>query len=227
MPYELLIFDADETLFDFEKSQRVALEKSFYEFTFDCPYSEFNKAYLEINKHIWIEFEQGMITAKVLKTERFRRLFEILGASLLPEDFAKAYERNLAQASFVYDGVDQLLSRLSRNYRMAIITNGLYSVQNGRIAKSDIHAYFDEIVISEAVELVKPDPRIFDLTLERLGHYNKETVLMIGDNLKSDILGGIRAQLDTCWLNPSGKANVTEIVPTYEIKTVHEIESIL
>ncbi len=227
MQYELLIFDADETLFDFKKSQAYALEESVKHYAIDFPYDMLRKTYERINTHIWHEFEKGQIDVAKLKVARFERLFEEIGAAVSASDFAGTYQANLASASFIYSGVKPLLERLYEDYRLAIITNGLYSVQKKRISESEVSMYFDEIIISEEVGLVKPDPKIFEFALKRLGHANKETALMIGDNLKSDILGGIKSGIDTCWLNPKGLANETDIRPTFELQSVTELESIL
>ncbi|WP_430884944.1 YjjG family noncanonical pyrimidine nucleotidase [Fusibacter sp. JL216-2] len=227
MPYELIIFDADETLFDFKKSQAVALEESVKAHKIEYPYDKLKLVYEEINHKIWIEFEKGLIKVSDLKVDRFRRLFKALDLNLDPVVFAGTYMEKLSEASFIYEGVVDLLERLKDRYKLAIITNGLSLVQNKRIGQSDIHHYFEEIVISEDVNLVKPDPEIFDYTLEKMGHTSKDSVLMVGDNLKSDILGGIKAGIDTCWLNPRKKNRDADIEPTFELESVLEIEDIL
>jgi putative hydrolase of the HAD superfamily len=50
---------------------------------------------------------------------------------------------------------------------------------------------------------------------------------MVGDNLTSDIQGGINFGVDTCWYNPLGLKNTTNIKPTYEINNLMELKSIL
>ncbi len=107
---------------------------------------------------------------------------------------------------------------------MLLITNGLAEVQVPRFAASSIRDCFAEIVISGEIGLAKPDPAIFDFAFERIGRPAKERVLMIGDNLGSDILGGANYGLDTCWYNPSGTLNGHGVEPTYEIR---ELQSIL
>lgn len=47
---------------------------------------------------------------------------------------------------------------------------------------------------------------------------------MIGDNLASDIQGGMNAGIDTIWLNPGSAPNVTTITPTHEVRSLAEIE---
>ena len=70
MKYEVILFDADETLFDFRKAMiDIGIE-------YDENYHF--KIYHEINKKIWREFEEGLITQEKLKVERFRRLADKL-----------------------------------------------------------------------------------------------------------------------------------------------------
>lgn len=227
MKYEIILFDADETLFDFHRSEKHAFEKTIR--AFDIPYDEsFHlKTYLEVNAVIWKEFEEGRITQSGLKVERFRRLAECLHAGFEPVDFARSYEENLGNACFLFDGSIELMERLHGTYRMAIVTNGLKSVQENRIANAPIAGYFEAIVISEAVGVSKPNPRIFELALRKLGHSDRKTVLMVGDSLTSDIRGGLNSGIDTCWYNPNRMENRTGIRPTYEITTLADLWEIL
>ena len=68
MKYEVLLFDADETLFDFKKAEKYAFENSIQEFNIEYNENYHYKIYEEINKNIWLEFEKGLITQEKLKT---------------------------------------------------------------------------------------------------------------------------------------------------------------
>jgi FMN phosphatase YigB (HAD superfamily) len=52
-------------------------------------------------------------------------------------------------------------------------------------------------------------------------------MIIIGDSLSSDILGGINYGIDTCWLNNEHVINTNEIKPMYVINTLKEIKDIL
>ena len=227
MKYEVILFDADETLFDFHRSEKHAFEKTMR--AFDFPYDEslHLKVYHDVNTAIWKEFEEGRISQQVLKTERFRRLAERLQAAYVPEAFAESYEKHLGNACFLFDGSAELVECLHAEYRLAIVTNGLKSVQENRISKSPIARFFDAIVISEAAGVSKPDPRIFELALRRLGHSDRRTVLMVGDSLTSDIQGGINSGIDTCWYNPGRLEAGNEVKPTFEIATLNALKDVL
>ena len=227
MKYKVILFDADETLFDFKKSEREAFKNTMLEFNIDYDENYHLKIYQDINTAIWREFEQGHITQEDLKVERFKRLSSRLNITFDPALFAKSYMKYLATASFLYDDSVDLVESLNPSYTLSIITNGLKSVQENRIRKSTIAPYFDDIVISEEIAISKPNPKIFGHALKNINHTDKSKVLMVGDSLTSDIQGGINFGIDTCWYNPSKMKNKTNIRPTYEISNFNELKNLL
>jgi putative hydrolase of the HAD superfamily len=227
MKYEIIIFDADETLFDFKKSEREAFKNTMLEFDIEYDENYHLKIYQGINTAIWKEFEDGIITQEKLKIERFKRLSENLNAGFDEVAFAKSYMKHLSHASFLYDDSISLVKSLHKDYRLTIVTNGLKDVQDHRIRKSVIARYFEDIVVSEEVNISKPDPKIFEHALNNIKHTDKSKVLIIGDSLTSDIQGGINLGVDTCWFNPNKILNKTEIKPTYEISSLMELKEIL
>lgn len=227
MKYEIIIFDADETLFDFRKSERYAFKNSMLEFNIEYDENYHLKIYHDVNTAIWKEFENGLITQEKLKIERFRRLSHKLNTSFDEIKFAKSYMKHLSNASFLFDDSVKLVESLHKNYRLAIVTNGLKDVQHKRIRKSVIARFFEDIVVSEEAKVSKPDPKIFELTLNNINHTDKSKVLIVGDSLSSDIQGGINFGVDTCWFNPNKTVNSTNIKPTYEISNLMEIMDLL
>ena len=227
MKYEVIIFDADETLFDFKKSEREAFKNTMLEFNIEYDENYHLKVYSDVNTAIWKEFEEGLITQKKLKIERFKRLSDKLNIKFDEALFAKSYMKHLSHASFLYDDSIELLESLHKNHRLIIITNGLKDVQDGRIRKSIVAKYFEDIVVSEEVNVSKPDPKIFELSLNNINYMDKSKVLMVGDSLTSDIKGGINFDIDTCWFNPNKIINKTEIKPTYEISSLMDLKDIV
>lgn len=227
MKYEIIIFDADETLFDFKKSEKEAFKNMMLEF--DIAYDEnyHLKIYHEINTAIWKEFEEGLITQQKLKVERFKRLANRLEISLDEAKCAKVYMKHLADASFLYEVSVALVEDLHQNHKLSIVTNGLKDVQDKRIRQSIIAQYFEDIVVSEEIKVSKPDSRIFEHALNNMKHTDKSKVLMVGDSLTSDIQGGINFGIDTCWFNPHKIENKTEIKPTYEIDNLMALKDLL
>lgn len=227
MKYEVILFDADETLFDFKKAEKNAIQNAMLEFDIEYDENHHLKIYSDINAAIWKEFETGLITQENLKVERFRRLSDKLNIKFDEIEFAKSYMKHLSLASFLFDDSIALVESLHKDYRLTIITNGLKDVQDNRVRKSIIGKYFEDVVISEEVLVSKPDSKIFQIALNNINHTDKSKVLMVGDSLTSDIQGGINFGIDTCWYNPSKMVNQTGIKPTYEISNLMELKNIL
>lgn len=227
MKYEVILFDADETLFDFNKAEESALEKAMVEHGAVYDSNHHLVHYREINRGIWDEFERNLITAKELKIERCRRFFEKLGMSIDPKEFSDSYLTALGEMAFLFNGVEEIIDNLHKKYRLILITNGLAKVQRARMKKTLLQNYFDSIVISEEIGISKPNIGIFEHAFKSIGHTDKSTVLIVGDSLKSDIQGGINFGIDTCWYNPRGLNNSTDISPTYEIRSMEELADIL
>lgn len=227
MNYDVIIFDADETLFDFKKSEKDSLKNTMLELNIEYDEHYHLNIYQEINNQIWKEFEEGTITQTKLKTERFKRFSDQLNTDFDAEEFATLYMKHLSNASYLFDQAIPLVKRLHKNYRLSIITNGLKVVQDNRIRKSAIAQYFEDIVISEEVSVSKPDPSIFEIALNHLNYSDKSKVLMVGDSLTSDIQGGINFGIDTCWFNQGNTPNNTHIKPKFEIHELEELINVL
>ncbi|MBI9008618.1 MAG: YjjG family noncanonical pyrimidine nucleotidase [Tenericutes bacterium] len=224
MNYKMIIFDADDTLFDFSKTEEFAFHKAMKES--EIPFKdEYLKIYKEINIAIWQEFEKGLITQKELKIDRVQRFFKAINVQRDAYSFSESFLTHLAQGSFLFDGVKELIQDLAKTHRLVLVTNGLKRVQNIRIVKSVIASYFEKIIISDEIGYAKPNPMIFIKGLEDIELPAKDKILMIGDGLGSDILGGINFGIDTLWYNPLELPNTKDINPTYEISSLKEIHN--
>lgn len=224
--YDWLLFDADDTLFDYPKAEFKTLNKAFAQFGLIFK-PEYLPAYHHINAILWREFEQGKVTSEQLRTERFDLLFQQFDIPADPELFSPAYLQNLSQATDLIEGAEEIVCLLAQRYRMAIITNGFKDVQRPRVALSTIAAYFPVLVISEEIGFAKPDRRFFDRAFEQIGQPPREKVLLIGDNLSSDIQGGNNYGIDTCWVNPQRKPLPSGFWVKYQILRVGELEQFL
>ena len=226
MKYKWLLLDADGTLFDYDSAEARALERTFTEL--GCGYEpSYAKTYRLINKEIWLEFEQGKISQKRLRTRRFELLFRALQLECDPETFSAKYLKALAEGSELIGGAEEVVRALHGQVGLVIITNGLQEVQRPRFAKSAISDCFAEIVISEEVGAAKPDREIFDVAFERMNEPRKEDVLIVGDSLSSDIRGGNIYGIDTCWYNPGQKPRELDVEVDYEITDLGELLSLV
>lgn len=226
MKYKWLLFDADGTLFDYDKAEAKALEKAFQQIghRFESRYVE---TYRQINGQIWLQFEQGKISQDRLRIRRFERFFEAVSVESDPEIFSTRYLRNLADGSDLIEGAEETVRALYGKIGLVVITNGLKEVQRSRLAKSAISDCFVSIVISEEVGAAKPDRRIFDVAFDRMDNPRKKEVLIIGDSLTSDIKGGNDYRIETCWFNPMRRPRNVDVEIEHEISRLSELLSIV
>jgi putative hydrolase of the HAD superfamily/5'-nucleotidase len=133
----------------------------------------------------------------------------------------------MAEICTPIDGAVSLLAALNGEARLGIITNGFTDLQQARLERTGLGHHFEVLVISEQVGMTKPDRQIFDHALSLMGDPARDRVLMVGDNPDSDIRGGINAGLDTCWVNADGRAAPEAMMPTYQVSSLAELESLL
>ena len=226
--YRYLLCDLDGTLFDFEAGEKLALETMWKRYNIpNTP--ETIQAYQRINHRVWSQFEKGEITLAYLKGIRFVELFQELGIE--GDGKAASYEflEELGHYDIPYPDTLPLLKELkSRGYYIAVITNGVSSVQNSRLSVSQAAQYFDKVFISEDyAPLHKPEKAFFDLVFKEVGITDKSQSVVIGDSLASDITGGINANIDTVWFNPKNAPGNPNIKPTYEINKITQLLDIL
>ncbi|UJF17696.1 pyrimidine 5'-nucleotidase [Vibrio sp. SS-MA-C1-2] len=222
MKYQWILFDADETLFNFDAYQGLKLMFSRYHTEFT---QEDYQAYQEINKPLWVQYQDGDITATELQNTRFHGWSQRLDipAQTLNEQFLIA----MADICSLLPGAQELLDKLAPVANMGIITNGFTRLQTIRLEKLKLLDLFSPVVISEEVGITKPDVGIFKHTFDLIGNPDKNRILMVGDNPLSDILGGINAGIDTCWLNVNDCVKPSNIDPTYQVKSLFELQEVL
>lgn len=212
--YQTVLFDADNTLFDFDRAERAALrrvlEERGYPFT-----PETEALYLSINRELWRQFDLGQVSQDFLLVERFRRFQAAAGGEYDPVQFNRDYLTYLGEGSFLLPGAEELCQTLASHCTLAIITNGATIAQKGRFARSAIRDCFSHLFISQELGCKKPEKTFFDKVFAAMGLTDLSRVVVVGDNLLSDIQGGINAGVDTIWYNPTGVPCSGEIRPTY------------
>ncbi len=221
-PYRWLLFDADGTLFDYDRSERAALEQALAQVgvAFDPDHLA---AYRRINQALWQGVEKGEIRPGMVKVRRFELLLEEIQVAHSPAALSAAYLECLANCSELVQDAETVLGALHSKYRIAILTNGLTVVQRGRLARSVIRHHVSDIIISEEIGAAKPAKEFFDTAFARLGNPSKREVLMIGDGWASDIQGAVQYGIDACWYNPGRKPRPTSCEIIREIASLREL----
>ena len=221
-----VLFDLDDTLFDFHKAEKIALTKTLVHFGID-PTEETLALYSTINAAHWKRLELGEISREEVKVGRYRELFKTIGVECDPVKATAYYESMLAIGHYFMPGAPELLEELYRKYRLYIVSNGTAKVQEGRIGSSGIAKYMDGIFISQILGANKPDKQFFDICFAEIPDFSLSETVIIGDSLSSDIKGGINAGIITVWFNPKGIENDSDIKPDCTIKELSEVPGLL
>ena len=203
MRYQAMLVDADNTLFDFNESERRAILEVLEKYGYDDPAAP--QVYHECNDRQWKLLEKKQTTHDRLRVDRFTDFIARYGRSDDPEAMCADYVAALSRQHILIPGALEMMRLVSGSMPVAIVTNGIKQVQRARFGRSPMMEYAKALVISHEEGVDKPDPRLLYIALERLGGIAPENALMVGDSLTSDIAAANNAGMDACWYNPSGK----------------------
>lgn len=195
--YNHVLFDADNTLLDFDKAQYYSFRKVLE--YYGCIFSEdIYEKYETINHVLWSQFEQGIIDKDTVQKKRFSDFFGVLGKKVDGAQANDVYQKGLCEQSWLIPNAKEICKELFPNITLSIVTNGVGETQTARISNSEINEYMSHIIISETIGYAKPSKKFFDETFKILGCEHSDRILIVGDSISSDIQGGINAGIDTC-----------------------------
>ena len=227
--YDVILFDADRTLFDFDQSQRLALGEV-YRANGIAETEENLRTYVHLNDQLWARFDKGEISLEELEYVRFRSFTEALGLTNLDANQLNGqYIEALGRNSILLPGAEALCKALAPYCQQYIVTNGIKEAQEGRLERSPIRQYIRKMYISGVMGVRKPERAYFELVYKDL-HMTWERwhkTVIVGDGLSSDIQGGVNGHLDTIWYNPKHKPNDTGIRPTWEADSFDTVKAVI
>jgi len=227
MAYNCVLLDFDETLVSFRQSEAHSITKVYNKYNIPATQDNIDFYHTE-NEKLWRDFEKGRIKKKDIEKNRFRKVVEKFGLhNVSGEQMNRDYVNYLKNSAILFDGAIEFLEDIEDAVTIAIVTNGIEAVQQNRLKLSRVIDFADGVFTSEKSGYNKPDKRIFLNALKTLGIENYKKVLVVGDNLNSDIKGGINAGLDTCWVNFENAENTTNIKPTYTALDYTQLKTII
>lgn len=223
---EFLFLDLDDTILDFHKAERIAINKTLSSFGLE-PTEEVLSRYHVINKAHWEMLERGELTRAEVQWKRFAALFREFGMDVDPHGCAARYMENLSIGHYFLPRAEETVEYLSKRYRLFLASNGNASVQKGRMTSANLYRFFEQVFVSEEIGHNKPSKAYFDACFARIPGFDPNKALMVGDSLTSDIRGGNNAGLRTCWVNPGHNPRNPQIHVDYEIEYLHQLPKLL
>lgn len=226
LKFDIVLADADDTLFDFRYSEERAFKSTMKYYNVDYS-DETYKMYSEINLSYWKKLERGEITKEQLKRLRYQDLFDRIGVKGIDTyEVNEMFLSNLSKESKLIDGAFDFVKKLHQYTKIYIITNGLIKAQTGRLKSSGLEEYVDGMFISEAIGYSKPSVEYFNYVFDKIDLVDKERIIVLGDSLTSDIQGGKNAGIATCKFNRDG-INVDSDLCDYQINSYDEFFDII
>lgn len=216
MAYQWILFDLDDTLFDFPAAEALDAALAHYSVTLTA---EMLADYQALNKALWEQYNAGQLDVETLKQARFRDLAPQSGVS--PLELNNTFLQAILQRSQPLPGVEQTLRQLHGKVGMGIITNGFADIQHARLNQSGLADCFDFMLVSEELGVNKPDPRIFEAALARMVSVQPADVLMVGDNPQTDVAGAAGVGMETCWFNLRRESQ--SVTSHHAIERFHEL----
>lgn len=226
--FTTILWDLDQTILDFKKSQDYALRYSFGKLGLEID-DEKAALYSDINDSYWKRLERGEIGKEEIHKGRFKTLFEHLGITgITAEEIEAIYQPALGSVFFFQDEADKLIVQLRESgFKQYIITNGFNRTQANKVHISGLDKMVDGVFVSEIIGSPKPQKEYFDACLARMDGVSAYECIIVGDSLTSDIQGGFNAGIATCWYNPAECPNSLGIHIDYEIRNLRELLNIL
>jgi HAD superfamily hydrolase (TIGR01549 family) len=234
MRYKYILLDIDGTLIDFDESFKAASRKILE--ADNTPATDENiEKYYQINDDAWFGLDMENIHNPYIisnyhslyrqyiinaATESYR----IMGLNTAPQILADWYEHQWAACSIANPNAVSVCKELAKNYTLCIATNGLTHIQRNKL--TDFDEYMAHYFISEEINHIKPEKEYFIHILNKLGATPGEC-LMVGDSLHNDIGGANSVGIDSCYYNPLGKINNSDIIPTHEINDFNKLLEIV
>ena len=221
-PYSILLFDADNTLFNFDAGNR----RAFSEVCRICHLPDTDElfhAYEAVNAEMWSAFDRGECTKDFLVVERFRLFLERAGLQADPVQCNKIHLSTLATNTVLLPHALEVCRTLAQTRNLYIVTNAVAAVQKARLAASDLRPYITDAFISEDAGASKPSVAYFDYVFSRIPGITRENCLLIGDSPASDRQGANNYGSPCCWYNPRGRARPDGMRIDYEIRDLPEL----
>jgi putative hydrolase of the HAD superfamily len=133
------------------------------------------------------------------------------------------WETGFPLTIFAREGLEETLSALhALGIRLGIVTNGEVQFQEPKIRQLAIGRYLSTVVISEAVHMRKPDPRIFAHALPEVSCPALHT-WFVGDDPINDILGAASVGLRPMWLTGVQPWPPEHPAPPWQIAALGEL----
>lgn len=232
MPIRGVLFDVDDTLFDFSRSEAAGIvahlrAEELFERSADAEAAL--GLWRELTQAEYDRFLAGELTfegQQRVRTRKFLARIGVAGADAMSDEEATAwfagYRIHRDAVAEAFPDAEAVLRKLAPAFRLGIVSNAALANQRWKLEAIGLLPYFGEaIVCSEPFGAAKPSPSIFHAGCAVLGLEPHE-VAYVGDNYMLDAVGSLEAGLSAFWLDRSRKG--TAVAPG--IRVIHSLDEL-
>lgn len=225
---KVILWDIDGTLLNFEKAEEAAIKMCFETLKLGTCSKKMIRDYSKINKKYWEMLERGEMSKSEILVGRFREFFKKNGIDEnMASEFNEEYQVRLGDTICFEPNATTILNSLKGTLRQCAVTNGTKIAQEKKLKNSGLDQLFDHIFISEDIGIEKPNKEFFDYVMQVIGFDERSEIMIVGDSLTSDILGGKNAGIITCLYHKSCYHRDSIIQPDYQIKDLMKVLDIV
>ena len=219
-------FDADGTLWDFEKVMRHSLHEVLLELESIDPEARVLldiDTMIAIRDRVFDDLSRSVTNLEVIRLEAFKRTLQHIRKpnEAVASHLNQVYLKHRFEDIELFDDVIPTLTALRQKYTIGLLSNG-----NTLPERCGLAGVFAFVVFSQQYGVRKPDPRIFHIALEKAGCSRHELV-HVGDSVENDIFGAGNAGIKGVWLNRSGAQSEHGVEAGYEISSLSKLLEIL
>jgi putative hydrolase of the HAD superfamily len=217
-----VVFDLDNTLVDFMKMKRRAIEEAIpamVDAGLEITTEVADKIIDEIYKEQGIEYQQ--VFDEFLNRVLNRVDYKILSAGIVA--YRRAREAALIPYPHVYSTLNKLLKL---GIKMGIVSDAPVKEAWLRLATLNFHHIFDEVVTFDETKVRKPDPKPFLMILKKLDVEPGEAI-MVGDWAERDIVGAAKVGMKTAFARYGDTFDTKEHSADFELKDISELIDII
>ncbi|EEU12630.1 YjjG family noncanonical pyrimidine nucleotidase [Anaerococcus vaginalis] len=219
-----VLIDIDDTIFDFEKCSKNSFLKTLEKFNIKFKEEDFSY-FNRVNDILWTKQKLGEINIKEVFIKRDYLMGKYFNIDIEKGLFNDLFVKFLYDEIEMVDGIEDLLLYLSDKYKIFTASNGIFKMQENRLKKSNLDKYFDKIFVSDKIGYEKPDKKFFQKIMD-LTKFSNDDLIMIGDSIKSDIIGAKNSKIKSIYFNKENK-KISDKNFTYQVKNLSEIKKIL
>lgn len=217
-----VIFDLDNTLLDFMRMKRMAVDAAvdaMIDAGLDMAREEARERIFSIYQREGIEHQRVFDD---LLEERLGHVDpRILAAGIV------AYRRAREAALVLYPHVTATLVELvKRGIALAVVSDAPTREAWLRLCYLNLHHLFDEVVTFEDTGERKPSPEPFRLVLDRLG-VEAEEAIMVGDWPERDVVGAMEVGIWTAFARYGDTFGTTSSGADWDLEDVHQLIDIV